>query len=332
MSTPLPQLSTAPLAPQTASPPLELSAEQLRFHVTLPATFHTTAELTANGTFVGQERAHAALDLGVGIPSRGFNIFVSGLTGAEKLDSVREWIAQHAAQVPTPCDWVYVHNFAHPDAPRAIALAAGRATHFQHLMQELVKTLREELPKAFRQEAFDKEKNQLKAQYTAKAHEQSAEIEAFAREQGFVIQPSASGHFILIPIIEGKPVESPEEFTRLSEAQRQEIEQNQHRVADQLSTFITKQQDLMHDLAEEIRQIERRFGDALLAPLLATISRALETAEVDTYLEAVKAHIVEHLDTFKEPEPATPVMPGLPFGPMLRDQDLFLEYGQCRGR
>lgn len=327
MSTPLPQLSTAPLAPQTASPPLELSAEQLRFHVALPATFHTTAELTANGTFVGQERAHAALDLGVGIPSRGFNIFVSGLTGAEKLDSVREWIAQHAAQVPTPCDWVYVHNFAHPDAPRAIALAAGRATHFQHLMQELVKTLREELPKAFRQEAFDKEKNQLKAQYTAKAHEQSAEIEAFAREQGFVIQPSASGHFILIPIIEGKPVESPEEFTRLSEAQRQEIEQNQHRVADQLSTFITKQQDLMHDLAEEIRQIERRFGDALLAPLLATISRALETAEVDTYLEAVKAHIVEHLDTFKEPEPATPVMPGLPFGPMLRDQDLFLEYG-----
>jgi hypothetical protein len=175
MSTPLPRVAASRTSLQTAQPPLGLTAEQLRFRVTFPDTFRTTAELTAASTFVGQERAHVALDLGVGIPSSGFNIFVSGLTGAEKLGAVRGWIAQHATQAPTPCDWVYVHNFAHPDAPRAIALTAGRATRFQHLMQEMVKTLREELPKAFRQEAFDKEKSQLKAKYTAKAREQSAE-------------------------------------------------------------------------------------------------------------------------------------------------------------
>lgn len=325
MSTSLPRVATSRGSLQTAQSPPGLSTEQLRFHVTFPTTFRTTAELTAANTFVGQERAHAALALGVGIPSSGFNIFVSGLTGAEKLEALRGWITQHATQVPTPCDWVYVHNFAHPDAPRAIALAAGRATRFQHLMQEMVKTLREELPKAFRQEAFDKEKSQLKAKYTAKAHEQSAAIEAFAREQGFVIQPSQSGHVILIPIIEGKPLESPEEFAKLSAAQQQEIEQNQHRVADQLSTFITKQQDLMRDLTEEIRQIERRFGDALLAPLLANIGRDMENAEVNTYLEEVKAHIVENLDNFKEPEATGPMMPGFPFGPP-RERDPFLEY------
>ena len=90
----------------------------------------------------------------------------------------------------------------------------------------MVKTLREELPKAFRQEALDKEKSQLKAKYTAKAHELTTEIEAFAREQGFLIQSSPSGHFIMIPVIDGKPLESPEEFASLSAEQQQEIAQN----------------------------------------------------------------------------------------------------------
>lgn len=105
--------------------------------------------MTAANIFVGQERAHAALDLGVRNPSSEFNIFVSGLTGAEKLEAVRGWIVQHAAQAPTPCDGVYVHNFAHPDAPQAIALTAGRGTHFQRLMQGMVKTLRKNSPKLF---------------------------------------------------------------------------------------------------------------------------------------------------------------------------------------
>lgn len=291
MSTSLPQTTVPRKQLQAAKHPTELTGEHLRFRVVFPETFRTTAELTAANTFVGQERARAALDLGVGIPSRGFNIFVSGLTGAEKLEAVRGWIIQHATQMSTPYDWVYVHNFAHPDTPRAIALAAGRGCRFQHLMQEMVKTLREELPKAFRQEAFDKEKSQLKAKYAAKAHEMTAVIEAFAREQGFLIQPTPSGHFILIPIIDGRPLESPEEFSRLSEEQQQEIEQNQRRVAEQLSAFTTKQQDLLRDLSEEIRQIERRFGDALLAPLLANVRNLMLRPDVIAAVEHGQFHI-----------------------------------------
>lgn len=95
---------------QPAARPVELSAEQLRFHVTLPADFCTTEELEPHHDFTGQERARAALDLGLGVASSGFNIFVSGLTGIEKLEALRDWVSQQAAQAPTPGDWVYVHN------------------------------------------------------------------------------------------------------------------------------------------------------------------------------------------------------------------------------
>ena len=308
---------------QPATSPTELRAEDLRFHVSLASDFHTTAELQPGHDFIGQERARAALELGLGIPSGGFNIFVSGLTGADKLEALHGWIAQQASQAPTPGDWVYVHNFAHPDAPRAIALAPGRGCRLKHLMSELVKTLREELPKAFRQEAFDKEKTQLKDKYVAQAQALSAELEARAREKGFLIQAGSGGNIILIPIVNGRPLESPEEFTRLSDEQQQAIAANQRQMAEELAAFTSKQQEILRAMAEDVHLVEKRFGEVLLTPLLAAISREMENPEVEEYLAEAKAHIIEHLDDFKEQDRPGPP---LPFLPVPSPQDLFLEY------
>ena len=129
--------------------PRELSADELRFSTRIESTFGSTQELTGAKEFVGQERALAALELGLGVSGSGYNIFVSGLTGADKLKTLRGWVAERAARATTPGDWVYVHNFARPDAPRAIYLQPGQGMRLSQMMQELVKTLREELPKAF---------------------------------------------------------------------------------------------------------------------------------------------------------------------------------------
>lgn len=308
---------------QSASRPVELTAEQLRFHTALSGDFQTTAELTPGHDFIGQERARAALELGLGISSSGFNIFVSGLTGADKLEALRTWVAQQTAQMPTPGDWIYVHNFARPDEPRAIALAAGKGCRLKHLMNDLVKTLQEELPKAFRQEDFDKEKIQLKDKYITRAQALSAELETYAREKGFAIQPGPGGNIILIPLINGRPLENPEEFTRLSPEEQQRIEANQRPVAEAIATFTTKQQEILRAMVEDVRLVEKRFGDVLLTPLLANINREMVNPEVDEYLNEVKTHIIENLDDFKEQERSGPQLPPMP---PLPPRELFLEY------
>lgn len=90
-----------------------------------------------------------------------------------------------------------------------------------------------------------------------------------------------------------------------------------------MSAFPGKQQEIMRAMVEDVRAIERRFCDALLTPILATISHEMKSEEVDAYLTEVKTHIVDNLDNFKEPERPTPM---LPFMPMPSPQDLFLEY------
>lgn len=288
------------------APPRELTAEQLHFHPALTLGFQTTAELEPLRDFTGQERARAALELGVGVTRSGFHIFVSGLTGVEGTEEVREWVARQAAKEATPGDWVYVHNFSQPDAPTAIALAAGQGRQLKRFMNELVKTLREELPKAFRQEAFDKEKAHLKETYTAKAQALAEEYSQRAREKGFLIQAGPGGHFLLIPLVDGKPL-APEAFANLSKEEKDALARNQERVASELEEFTAKQQETLRALAEDIRQIERRFGDTLLTPMLDLIRREMRSPAVNEHLAAVKAYILDNLDDFKES-----AQPGLP--------------------
>ena len=208
----------------SATPARELSAEELRFAAKITRQFASTRELSNAKEFVGQERALAALELGLGVGGAGYNIFVSGLTGAEKLETLRRWIEARAAAGTTPGDWVYVHNFLQPDAPRAIYLKSGQGKRLREMMQNLVKTLREELPKAFRQEAFDKEKASLTEKYNKLAQELNAQFAALARERGFQMQTSSRGHVYFIPVVHGKPLQRPQDFAELPDEERSEVE------------------------------------------------------------------------------------------------------------
>lgn len=310
---------------QPAPPPTELRSDELRFRVSFPEDFQTTADLQPPGNdFVGQERAEAALELGLGIPSRGFHVFVSGMSGAQKLDVLHGWVAAQAAQAEPPGDWVYVHNFVDPDVPRAISLGTGQGSRLKARMNQLVKSLREELPKAFREEAFDKEKDELKEKYMAQAQALNTSMEAKAKAKGFLLQISPQG-LMLIPVVNGQPLKGPEEFQQLSEDEQQTIEQHRRELLSELSEFPRQQRDIMRAMAEDIRLVEQRFCEDLIAPHIAGISQQMASPAVDAYLEQVKTHIIEHLDNFKEQEAQGPLPPGMAFA-MGSEHEQFYEY------
>jgi predicted ATP-dependent protease len=303
--------------------PKELSAEQLSFHPQIEHKFLSTLELCDGKDFVGQDRALAALELGLGVSATGYNIFVSNLTGAEKLDTIRSWVTERAAKAPTPGDWVYVHNFARPDSPRAIYLKSGEGTRLRDLMNELVRTLKQELPKAFRQEAFDKEKAALNDKYNARAQEMNSQFAALARQRGFLIQTGARGNIYFIPVVNGKPLQSPEDFERLSDQEKQDIENRQQELAAEMERLTHKQNEILREMSEDIRLVERRFCEGLLVPIIEQIKKEVQNDEVEAYLTEVKENILKNIDDFKETPPG---MMAFPFAPPPHERDPFLEY------
>jgi ATP-dependent Lon protease len=316
---------TALTKSETATRPLEreLSAAELRFSSKLAGDFSSTRDLSRATEFVGQERALAALELGLGVGGNGYNIFVSDLTGAEKLETVHRWIAARASSSTTPGDWVYVHNFRQPDAPRAIYLKPGEGKRLEQMMDDLVKTLREELPKAFRQEAFDKEKSSLTEKYNNRTQELNAQFAALARERGFQLQTSSRGHIYFAPVVDGKPLQRPQDFAALTEEQHREVDRRQQELSVEMERLARKQQELMREMEGDIRAIEQRFCENLLVPILQRIERELGDEEVNFYLGEVKNHVLNHLDDFKE---APPAPFGMPFMAAPRERDPYLEY------
>ena len=301
----------------------ELSAEDLRFSTDIAGTFISTRELSGAQEFLGQERALAALELALGVSGSGYNIFVSGLTGADKLETLRRWIAERVASSTTPGDWVYVHNFKQPDAPRAIYSKPGEGQRLKEMMQDLVKTLREELPKAFRQEAFDKEKSSLTDKYNNRAQELNAQFATLAKERGFQVQVSSRGHIFFVPVVDGKLLQRPQDFSALSDEDRLDIEKRQQELSAEMERVSRKQQELMREMEADIRAIERRFCERLLRPLLQRIEHELANEEVHVYLEEVRNHALNNLDDFKE---LPPVSFAMPFMPAPRERDPYLEY------
>jgi len=304
MDTERPRAKSAPdLKP--SAPVAGLKASELSARVPLSADeLLRASESLEPGELLGQQRALDAIRLAIGIDAPGYNVFISGLRTRNERDSALRLLDEKAASMPTPGDWVYVNNFRSPEAPVAIYLKAGQGRELSQKMTELVSYVIEQLPKAFRREDFDRERTALRDKYNRRAQEMFGDLEARARERGFAIQGSPTGQIIFIPLIEGKMPESPEALQRniaaRSEDEQRQLARAQGELQDELAKLVMRQQEVMRELIEDIRAIERSFAARLTTPAIEEIKRHFNNPGVTSYLDQVSEHMLSHLDRFRE--------------------------------
>ena len=288
-----------------SAPTPELHASELRGRIPLSTDeLLRAAESLDSSELLGQQRALDAIRLAIGIDAPGYNVFVSGLRTRNERDSALRLLDEKAAAMPTPGDWVYVNNFRTPEEPVAIYLKAGQGRELSQKMRELTSYLLEQLPKAFRREDFDRERTALRDKYNLRAQELFGGLETRAREQGFALQGSPSGQVIFIPLVEGKMPESPEALQKYmaarSDEDRQKLAKAQAELQDDLGKLVMRQQEVMRELVEDIRAIERSFAARLITPAIEDLKRHFTNPGVTDYLNQVAEHMLSHLDRFRE--------------------------------
>ncbi len=309
---PKPETKPAETQLKPAAPARELTAAELRC---VPLESPDALANVGDGDseeMIGQGRALDAVRLAIGIDADGYNVYLSGLRTRQERAAIVRLLAEKAAIMPTPGDWVYVNNFESPEAPVAISLQAGQGRQLRDQMAELVNFVRDQLPKAFRREDFDQERASLREKYNKRAQELFGNLEARARERGFAIQATGPGQIIFIPMIGGKRPESPEVLARemeaLPEQERERLGKAQAGLQDELGGMMLRQQELMRELIEDIRAIERSFASRLITPAIAalkanfqsTAQNAAPNPAIDRYLDQVAEHMLTHLDRFRE--------------------------------
>ncbi len=188
-------------------------------------SFNTTVDITELSGLIGQEKALKSLDFGLGIESDGFNIFAIGESGTGKMTTIMSMLNEKAAQETAPVDWCYVYNFKDPDVSVALSFPPGKSVVFQKEIDELIKIVRLEIPKAFESKEYETQKNKVIDEFQQKQSEYLSRLDAEAKEKGFTVKRNATG-ILIVPIKANGELFTKEEFDALDEKATEEDGRN----------------------------------------------------------------------------------------------------------
>jgi len=294
----------------------ELPVEKLRMELD-PKLLRceTTEEMAPLEVIVGQERAVRALQFGLDIKQRGFNIYVAGLPGSGRTTAVRDFLEEVAKGKPVPPDWCYVNNFSDPFVPKAIQLPPGRGKEFQKDVKNLLDEIRRVLPKAFESEDYVKKKETAIRAIEEERNDLLARLNEEAQKEGFVLRSTPIG-LLIVPVLKGQPL-SDEAFMALPHQTRDEIEKKREKLSGELRSALRQLRGLERKANEQIKKIDREVAIYAIGHLVDGLTEKYgDFPGVKIFLEEVRNDILENLAQFIR-EPEAPPVPFL--GPWAKE-------------
>ncbi|RKL63760.1 ATP-binding protein [Thermoanaerobacteraceae bacterium SP2] len=261
-------------------------------------SFRSTEDLEPLSDIIGQERAVKAMEFGLKIDHKGYNIFMTGLTGTGKTSYARAVVKKAAVGKPIPDDILYVYNFTRPEKPIAINLPAGKGSEFSKDMEKLIAEVRREIMRVFDDENFENQKQALIDRYQRASMGLFEKLDETAKAEGFTLQRTPQG-IITIPLRDGKPM-SQEEFEDLSDEERKALEEKGRTLQGRIDETLRKVRALDKQAREELAHLERDTALATINPLFEEVAvKYAEFAEIISYLKSVKEDIIKNLSVFR---------------------------------
>ena len=282
-------------------------------------------------SIIGQSKALKALQFGLDISNKGFNIYVSGAPGTGKKTAVKRYLEEIAKGKPTPPDWCYVNNFQESDRPKAISLPAGRGRVFKKQVDRFVDAAREDIKKAFESEEYITRRGDTIKEIQQRKENLITKINERAQKQGFVIQPTPMG-LVTIPMKDNRPL-TEEEFRSLEKKEQNAIKRKQKTLNEKMKETGRQMIAMERQTQDMVDSLDREIASYTLDNLLEDLRENFDDIpEVLRYLDDMRADMLDNLSLFRSEEEKQAMPPGMPTGmptglPLLpRDDIRFRKY------
>jgi len=277
----------------------KLTAEELRMACKIEdIRFDTTAEVPPLEGMIGQERAVKATEFGLRIKRPGYNIFMTGLTGTGKSSYAQSIIKRISAEEPVPDDWVYVYNFEHPGEPIAMNLPAGLGTDFCRHIEELLEDLKQNIPKAFDGEDYERQKSAYIKEFQEARAVLLEELNKAAQEKGFALKRTTSG-FVTIPLFDGEQI-SEEDYAKLEQEKKDELEKKSTEVQLKAMEIMRRVQKVEKNLKEQLKDLDQRIGLAAIGHLFQELMEEYDQyPSINKYLQSFQKDVLSNLADFR---------------------------------
>ena len=267
--------------------------------------FETTAEITDNDLVYGQERGIKALEFGLSINSKGYNLYLEGPAGVGKTMYTKKYVTELASKKKTPDDWCYIYNFNDPNEPIAVSLSAGTGKEFKDCMDSFIVDIRKYLHKTFSNEDFEKEKNLIRHGFDEKKDKLLTNLNKQCLKFGFQVKSAQNGIYMM-PVLDGKVIEE-DEFENLDENIKKDFEEKSNIVQEYIVQAIGQIKLIEKEADKKIDDWQANIAlltiNAYINPIRATYKKY---KKIVTFLDDVKKDILKNLNYFIKEEEIQP--------------------------
>ncbi len=268
--------------------------------------FESTSQLDVLTEPLGQARAVEAAQFAIALRREGYNLFVIGPSGYGKHEFVRNVLDDAAASREAPPDYLYVHDFEHPERPRVLSVPTGRGARLGRDLDKLVEDLRAAIPAAFESDDYRARLAEIEQEFRARPEAAFHEVEEEAKEAGIAMVrlPSGVG---FAPLKDGE-VLSPDQFSELPQDEQTRLEG----VVEGLQKKLGERLRLLPSWGKEARDKARALAREVTS---IAVEQLMEDLRIDwadlpaviAHLDAVRADVLENVDEFRKEEEGSPL-------------------------
>ena len=265
--------------------------------------FDTTADIKEYNTIYGQDRGINALQFGVQVEVKGYNIFVEGPTGVGKTMYTKNYLETISKKKKVPNDWCYIYNFDDPNEPIAIPFPAGQGKLFKKTMDDFIKDVRQDIKRTFDNEDFEKEKQLIRQEFEQKRDLLLTKLNEKSIKHGFQVKTAQNGIYMM-PVLNGKAIEE-EEFNNLDEAVRQEFEEKSNIVQQQIYEAINEIKAIEKEADKKIDEWQSNIALLTINLHINTVKTIFKrNKKINKFLENIKKDILKNISYFIQDESA----------------------------
>ena len=273
--------------------------------------FNDTSELDSIDTGIGQERGIKALEFGVNVDIKGYNLYLEGPSGVGKTMYAKNYLDMVSKKKKVPQDWCYIYNFSNPNEPIAVSFPAGQGKEFKENMDNFIKDIRADIKNTFNNDEFEKEKSLIRQEFEEQKNNILEALNHESQKLGFQVKSAQNGIYMM-PILNGKTIEE-EEFDKLDDKTKKDFEEKATIVQGQVMEVISKIKEMEH--ASDKRLEEWQANIALLtvnSHINYIKNKYKRNKKINNFLNDIKQDILRNISSYTTPENANKVQqPGV---------------------
>lgn len=279
----------------------KVKVEDLKFNCSLDdIDFKTTEDIQQSVGIIGQERAVSSIEFGLKMKHKGYNIYISGVSGIGKTNYAKYLINKNIKFNNNLKDWVYVNNFKNSNEPISLSFNAGVGKLFKNDIDDIIQKIQVEIPKVFESKEYESHNRLLMTELEDSIQSIIDELNEFSRPKGFKFQITERG-LMSIPIREDGSLMGESELGNLTPTQIRELREKGLNLNKDSKEYIDRIKNCEDVFKNKTSELDRSVGKSLVGFYAKyLLDKYGQDKKVNKYINDLCNDIVNNIYKFKK--------------------------------